>query len=82
MAAPITVERFMKELEKLKFEMDSGNLASGQYDQRLARVIQELRDRGIKGDRDAVNGALADALERGVITPAVHDHIEKRMGLE
>ena len=82
MADPITVERFVKELEKLKFEMDAGNLASGQYDQRLSRVLQELRERGLEGDRAAVNGALADCLKRGVITNGVHDHLEKRLGLE
>jgi hypothetical protein len=82
MADPITVERFVKELEKLKFEMDAGNLASGQYDQRLSRTIQELRERGLEGDREAVNGALADCLERGVITNSVHDHLEKRLGLD
>lgn len=79
--AEITVERFVQELEKLKSEMDAGGLASGQYDQRLSRVIQELRERGIAEDRAAVNAALADCLDRGVITPSVKDHLEKRLGL-
>ena len=77
MADSITVERFVQELEKLKSEMDAGGLASGQYDQRLSRVIQELRERGIDGDRAAVTGALTEALGRGVITPAVQDHLLK-----
>lgn len=81
MAAPITVERFVKELEKLKTEMDAGGLASGQYDQRLSRVIQELRERGMDADREAITAALTDALSRGVITPAVHEHLQKRLGL-
>lgn len=81
MAAPITVERFVKELEKLKTEMDAGNLASGQYDQRLSRVIQELRDRGLDADREAITTALKETLDRGVITQSVHDHLEKRLGL-
>jgi hypothetical protein len=81
MAAPISVERFVKELEKLKTEMDAGNLASGQYDQRLSRVIQELRDRGLDADRDATNEMLKDTLARGVITQSVHDHLQKRLGL-
>ena len=81
MAAPITVERFVKELEKLKTEMDAGNLASGQYDQRLSRVIQELRDRGIDADREDITAALNDTLARGVITQSVHNHLQKRLGL-
>jgi len=79
--APVSLERFMKELEKLRQQMDSGKLKSGDYDQRLARAIQELRDLKLDANRAAVGQALADALQRGVITPAVKAHIEKRLGL-
>lgn len=77
----ISVERFVQELEKLKAEMDAGNLRSGEYDQRLARVIQELRDRGIEADRAEITAAITSALARGVITPGVKTHLEKRLGL-
>ena len=77
----ISVERFVQELEKLKAEMDAGRLRSGEYDQRLARVIQELRDRGIEADRAEITAAIATALSRGVITPGVKTHLEKRLGL-
>lgn len=79
--APITLERFVQELEKLKREMEAGNLKSGEYDQRLARAIGELRERKLDADRAAVSKALADALQRGAITPATKAHIEKRLGL-
>lgn len=78
---PITIERLVQELEKLKGEMDAGNLRSGEYDTRLARVIQELRDQGIDADRAKITAAVADALSRGVITPGVKAHLEKRLGL-
>lgn len=77
----ISVERLVQELEKLKAEMDAGNLRSGEYDQRLARVIQELRDRGIEANRAEITAAVADALSRGVITPGVKAHLEKRLGI-
>ncbi len=77
----ISVERLVQELEKLKGEMDAGRLRSGEYDQRLARVIQELRDRGIDADRAEITAAVADALSRGVITPGVKAHLEKRLGI-
>lgn len=77
----ISVERFVRELEKLKVEMDAGNLEHGEYDQRLARVIQELRERKLDADRTQVTAAIEDALQRGVITPSVKDHLEKRLGL-
>ncbi len=82
MAAAISVERFVKELEKLKAEMDAGKLRHGEYDQRLARVIQELRDRGIDADRPRINTTLGELVGRGVITAAVKEHLEKRLGLQ
>ncbi|HWP38428.1 MAG TPA: hypothetical protein VNL18_12830 [Gemmatimonadales bacterium] len=82
MAEPVSVQRFVQELEKLKAEMDAGRLKHGEYDQRLARVIQELRDRKMDADRAAIQTAIDGALQRGVITPGVREHLEKRLGLK
>lgn len=81
MTAPIDIDRFVKELEKLKGEMDAGRLKHSEYDQRLARVISELRDRKLDADRPRLNATLADLLKRGVITPSVKEHLTKRLGL-
>ena len=81
MAAPVSVERFVKELEALKAEMDAGKLAHGEYDRRLARALGELRERGLDADRGRVTAAIDDAAKRGIITPAVKDHLVKRLGL-
>jgi hypothetical protein len=78
---PVSLERFVQELERLKKEVDAGTLKHGEYDQRLARVIGELRERKLEAERGAVNDTLADLLKRGVITPAVQTHIAKRLGL-
>jgi hypothetical protein len=51
MTNPVSMERFVQALEKLKTEMDAGALRHGEYDQRLARAIQELRERGLDADR-------------------------------
>ena len=77
----VSVDRLTQELEKLKAEMDAGNLKHGEYDQRLARIIQELRQQGLDADRSRITAAIDDALQRGVITPAVKDHLRKRLGL-
>jgi len=82
MAEPISVQRFVQELEKLKQEMDAGRLKHSEYDQRLARVIQELRERKVDAERPKITGAIEDALKRGIITPGVKDHLEKRLGLK
>jgi hypothetical protein len=79
--APVTLERFVQELERLKKEMDAGRLLHGEYDQRLARMIGELRERKIEGDRGAVAAMLDGLLKRGVITPAVRTHILTRLGI-
>jgi hypothetical protein len=79
---PVSIERFTQELEHLKKQMDAGVLKHGEYDQRLARMIGELRDRKLEGGRDEMLKMLADLLQRGVITPSVQSHITKRLGLE
>jgi hypothetical protein len=82
MANPVPIQRIVQELEKLKAEMDAGNLKHSEYDQRLARVLQELRERGVDGDRATITAALDDLSRRGIITPGVRDHLDKRLGLQ
>ncbi len=81
MASPITIERFVKELEKLHAGMTGGEFKPSEYDQRLARTLQELRERGIEGDRKDVIAALDAAHAKGTITDSVKDHLEKRLGV-
>ncbi len=79
---PITIERFVEKIEKLKAEMDTGKLKHGEYDMRLARIITELRDEKLAADRDKLSTTIDNLLERGVITPSVKTHLRKRLGLE
>ncbi len=79
---PITIQRFVKELDKLKQEVDAGTLAPQNYDGRLARIIGELRERGLDADRATATAALADAVTRGVISSPTEAHIQSRLGLE
>jgi hypothetical protein len=78
---PITIQRFLKELEKLKLDTDAGTLQPEDYDGRLARVIRELRERGLDADRAVATAALAEAVTRGVISSPVESHIRTRLGL-
>ncbi|MCH7876365.1 MAG: hypothetical protein IH965_13865 [Gemmatimonadetes bacterium] len=77
----ITLERFVQEMEKLKQEMDARDFRHGEYDQRLARIIGELRERKLEADRSQISSTLDDLLKRGIITPAVKSHLESRLGL-
>jgi hypothetical protein len=79
--APITVRRFVQELDKLKGETDAGRFKASDYDVRLARIIRELQERGLDADRASATAALADALHRGIITGPVEAHLQRRLGL-
>ena len=78
---PITLQRFVEELDKMKQEADAGTLKLQDYDGRLARMLRELRERGFDPDRAAATAALADALQRGVITAPVKEHLQNRLRL-
>jgi len=78
---PITIQRFVKELEKLKRDTDAGTLQAEDYDGRLARVIRELRERGLEADRAVATAALTEAVTRGVISSPTEAHIRNRLGL-
>ena len=77
----ISMEMLMSKLEQLKTEMDAGKLKTGEYDQRLARMIGELQEHKVNADRATMNQMLDEALRRGTITPSVKAHLVKQLGL-
>jgi hypothetical protein len=77
----ITLEHFVQKMEELHTEMTSGSLKHGEYDQRLARLISELRDRKLDADRGQISATLDDLQGRGVITPTVRGHLDGKLGL-
>ncbi len=81
MAKPISLDHLVRKLEELSSEMKAGSLDHGEYDQRLARMINELRERKLEADRQDISATLVDLMSRGVITPAVREHLESRLGL-
>ena len=81
MADPISLDSFVSKMEALHTEMRTGKLGHGEYDQRLARIISELRDRKLDAERPEIESTIDDLLGRGVITPTVKDHLRSRLGL-
>jgi len=79
--APITLQRLVKKLDKLKPEADSARLKSPDYGRWLARMILRLRERGLDADRAAATAALAEALKRGAIMAPVEAKLRQRPGL-
>src|SRR5437899_11711504 len=66
--APITLQRLVQQLDKLKPKADTARLKTHDYARWLARMIRRLRERGLDADRAAATVALAEALKRGAIT--------------
>lgn len=81
MTNPITVEKLAEKLQDLHAGMTAGEYKHGEYDQRLSRIIQELRERGVDADRAKIFAKLDELLQSGVITPSVKSHLENRLGL-
>jgi len=79
--APITLKRLVKQLDKLKPEANAARLKTRAYARRLARMIRQLRERGLDADRAAATAALVEALKRGAITVPMEAHAHKRPGL-
>src|SRR5207248_8907183 len=78
--APITLQRLVKQLDKLKPEADAARLKSHDYARRLARMIRQLRERGLDADRAAATAALVEVLRRGAITAPMEASPLKRRG--
>jgi hypothetical protein len=65
---PITPARLAREVAELSAGRRSGKLKPEVYDQMFARMIGELRDRKIDGNRADVVAALTPLKDKGEIT--------------
>ncbi|HEY2824676.1 MAG TPA: hypothetical protein VGI83_03950 [Gemmatimonadales bacterium] len=79
---PVTPERLVREIRKLIAERKDGALTASVYDQRLARTIGELRDRGISGGRDELLAALTPLKSDGTLSADDWSHLARRLGLD
>ncbi|HTS89196.1 MAG TPA: hypothetical protein VMG41_11965 [Gemmatimonadales bacterium] len=78
---PIKPSRIAEELGKLSAARRRGELKADAYDQRFARVIQELRERQIDGTRDDILAALKPLLDAGDITEKEHFRLIAQLGM-
>lgn len=79
--APIKPERLVREVREICGDHRSGKINDLVYEQRFARMIGEVRDRRLDGDRATVMAALAPLREEGVVTPKELDRLLKSLGL-
>jgi hypothetical protein len=78
---PIKPARIAQEIAKLSAMRRSGELKPDAYDQKFARMIQELRDRRVDGNRDDIQAALKPLLDAGDITEKEHFRLLKQLGM-
>lgn len=79
--SPIKPARIAQEIAKLSAARRAGEIKADMYDQRFARVIQELRERHIEGSRDEIVVALKPLLDAGDITEKEHFRLLAQLGM-
>jgi hypothetical protein len=78
---PITPARVAEELRKLTSQRKEGKLAADEYEHRFARMITELRERRIDGNRADILATLTPLKDQGVVTAAEWTRLTKQLGL-
>jgi hypothetical protein len=79
---PIKPARIAQEISKLSAQRRSGEVKPTDYDQRFARMIQELRSRHIDGSREDIVAALKPLLDSGDITEKEHFRLLAQLGMK
>ena len=77
---PISPGRVAEELKKLAEDRNAG-ASPDMYEQRFARMIGELRDRRIDGDRAAIMVVLQPLKDDGTISENYWFHLLDSLGL-
>lgn len=78
---PITVPRLLEELHSISDMRANGELNADQFEARFARMIGELRERRIDGNRADIIQALAPLGTDGTLRPEEHFRLTKKLGL-
>jgi hypothetical protein len=77
---PISPQRVAEELKKLAADRNAG-ASPDIYEQRFARMIGELRDRRIDGDRATVLAVLQPLKDDGTVSENYWFHLLDSLGL-
>ena len=78
---PITPARVAEELKRLNNQRKEGKLAPDEYEHRFSRMITELRERRIDGNRAEILGTLTPLKDQGIISPVDWQRLTKQLGL-
>ncbi len=78
---PIAIARVVQELTKLTEGRKSGEFNASEYEHRFARMVGELRDRRIDGNRADILAALKPLKDNGTLDFAAWDRLTRSLGL-
>lgn len=78
---PITPTRVATELRRLSEGRKSGQYDADEYEHRFARMVGELRDRSIDGNRAEIMAALTPLKQDGTLDPGAWERLTKSLGL-
>jgi len=79
---PVTPARVAQEITKLSADRRNGQVDAHVYDQRFARMIQELRERRIEGTRADIQAALEPLVKAGTITAGEFKRLLSQLGMQ
>jgi hypothetical protein len=78
---PIAPTRVAKELKQLSEGRKSGKYDADEYEHRFARMVGELRDRSIDGNRAEILAALTPLRQDGTLDPVAWERLTRSLGL-
>lgn len=78
---PVPAARVAEELRRLTKARSSGELERDEYEHRFARMVSELRDRRIEGNRAEIMAALTPLKESGEIAAPEFERLIQQLGL-
>jgi len=78
---PIAPARVALELQKLSAARKNRELDANEYEHRFARMVSELRDRRIDGNRAEILAVLTPLKDDGTINLTDWDRLVRSLGL-
>lgn len=78
---PVAPSRVAEELRRLSARRKAGELDASEYEHRFSRMISELRDRRIDGNRAEIMGAIEPLRTEGIIDDNDWRRLIQQLGL-
>jgi chorismate mutase len=78
---PVTPARVAEELTRLSTQRKEGKLEPDEYEHRFSRMITELRERRIAGNRAEILATLTPLKDQGIVSLVDWQRLTRQLGL-